>query len=265
LKHFFYILFITFLASQSFAQKFTVSGTVKDKSNGETAIGANVYLKEITVGAATNVYGFYSINAAKGSYTLVCSYLGYELFEKQITLDKNQSIDISLTPSAITTEEVTINGKAAENVNSSQMSAVQMDIQQIKKLPAFMGEVDIMKSIQLIPGVKSAGDGQSGFYVRGGGPDQNLILLDEAVVYNASHLMGFFSVFNGDAIKNVNLIKGGMPAQYGQRLSSVLDITMKEGNNQKFQVDGGIGLISSRLTVQGPIKKRHGFLYNFCS
>lgn len=255
MKHFFYILFITFLASQSFAQKFTVSGTVKDKSNGETAIGANVYLKEITVGAATNVYGFYSINAAKGSYTLVCSYLGYELFEKQITLDKNQSIDISLTPSAITTEEVTINGKAAENVNSSQMSAVQMDIQQIKKLPAFMGEVDIMKSIQLIPGVKSAGDGQSGFYVRGGGPDQNLILLDEAVVYNASHLMGFFSVFNGDAIKNVNLIKGGMPAQYGQRLSSVLDITMKEGNNQKFQVDGGIGLISSRLTVQGPIKK----------
>jgi len=254
LKNFFYIL-LTFLAIQTSAQKFTISGTVKDKSNGETAIGANVYLKEITVGAATSVYGFYSINAPKGTYTLVCSYLGYELFEKQITLDKNQSIDIYLIPSAITTEEVTINGKAAENVNSSQMSAVQMDIQQIKKLPAFMGEVDIMKSIQLIPGVKSAGDGQSGFYVRGGGPDQNLILLDEAVVYNASHLMGFFSVFNGDAIKNVNLIKGGMPAQYGQRLSSVLDITMKEGNNQKFQVDGGIGLISSRLTVQGPIKK----------
>ncbi|HEY1038011.1 MAG TPA: TonB-dependent receptor, partial [Bacteroidia bacterium] len=238
-----------------FAQKFTISGTVKDKTNGETAIGANVYLKETTIGAATNVYGFYSINAEKGTYILVCSYLGYEVFEKEITLDKNQTINISLQPAAVTTEEVVINAKADDNVKSTQMSSVQMDIQQIKKLPAFMGEVDVLKTIQLIPGVKSAGDGQTGFYVRGGGPDQNLILLDEAVVYNASHLMGFFSVFNGDAIKNVNLIKGGMPAQYGQRLSSVLDITMKEGNNQRFQVDGGIGLISSRLTVQGPIKK----------
>lgn len=254
-KIFFLFFFVFATQLISHAQKFTISGTVKDKSNGETAIGANVYLKEITVGAATNVYGFYSINAQKGTYTLVCSYLGYEIFQKTITLDKNQSIDISLVPSMVTTEEVVINAKADDNVKSTQMSAVQLDIQQIKKLPAFMGEVDVLKTIQLIPGVKSAGDGQTGFYVRGGGPDQNLILLDEAVVYNASHLMGFFSVFNGDAIKNVNLIKGGMPAQYGQRLSSVLDITMKEGNNQRFQVDGGIGLISSRLTVQGPIKK----------
>ena len=254
MKNFIYI-YILFYTCAGFAQNFTISGTVKDKSNGETAIGANVYLKEITVGSIANVYGFYSISAPKGTYTIVCSYLGYEIFQQKITLDKNQSLTISLIPSAITTEEVTINAKAEENIKSAQMSAVQMDIQQIKKLPAFMGEVDILKTIQLIPGVKSAGDGQSGFYVRGGGPDQNLILLDEAVVYNASHLMGFFSVFNGDAIKNVNLIKGGMPAQYGQRLSSVLDITMKEGNNQKFQVDGGIGLIASRVTVQGPIKK----------
>jgi hypothetical protein len=237
------------------AQNFTISGTVKDKSNGETAIGANVYIKELTKGNATNVYGFYSISAPKGNYTLVCSYLGYQTYEQQIALDKNQTLDIFLSPTAVTTEEVVINAKAEENIKSTQMSTIQLDIQQIKKLPAFMGEVDILKTIQLLPGVKSAGDGQTGFYVRGGGPDQNLILLDEAVVYNASHLMGFFSVFNGDAIKNVNLIKGGMPAQYGQRLSSVLDITMKEGNNQRYQVDGGIGLISSRFTIQGPIKK----------
>ncbi len=238
------------------AQNFTISGYVKDKSNGESAIGANVYVKEGLQGTATNVYGFYSLTLPKGKYRFVCSYLGYITFNDTITLTKNISKNISLEPQGKELNEVEVTGEKTDaNVQSTQMSAVQLDMVQIKKLPAFMGEVDILKTIQLIPGVKSSGDGNSGFYVRGGGPDQNLILLDEATVYNASHLLGFFSVFNGDAIKNVNLIKGGMPAQYGGRLSSVLDISMKEGNSQKVQVEGGIGIIASRLTIQGPIKK----------
>ena len=157
---------------------------------------------------------------------------------------------------AIITNEVVIESEGADkNVESSNMSQVKIDVKNIKKLPAFMGEVDVLKTIQLLPGVQSSGEGNSGFYVRGGGPDQNLILLDEATVYNASHLFGFFSVFNADAIKDINLIKGGMPAQYGGRLASVLDISMKEGNSKTFEVDGGLGLISSKLTLQGPIKK----------
>ena len=238
------------------SQNFTISGYVKDKANGESAVGANVYVKESMTGTSTNAYGFFSLTLPQGKYTLVCSYIGYNTFTDTLELNKNISKTISLSPQGKDLAEVEITSEKTDaNVQSTQMSSVQLDMAQIKKLPAFMGEVDILKSIQLIPGVKSAGDGNSGFYVRGGGPDQNLILLDEATVYNASHLLGFFSVFNGDAIKNVTLIKGGMPAQYGGRLASVLDISMKEGNSQKFQVDGGIGFISSRLTIQGPIKK----------
>lgn len=238
------------------AQNFTISGYVKDKSNGESAIGANVYVREGMVGTSTNAYGFFSLTLPAGKYTFVCSYLGYEAFTDTVYLRENVSKTISLAPLGKELTEVEVTGeKTDDNVQSSQMSSIQMDIAQIKKLPAFMGEVDILKSIQLLPGVKSAGDGNSGFYVRGGGPDQNLVLLDDAPIYNAAHLLGFFSVFNGDAIKNVNLIKGGMPAQYGGRLSSVLDISMKEGNSQKFQVDGGLGVIASRLTIQGPIVK----------
>lgn len=249
-------IFLLFFVSISYAQNYTISGYVKDKTNGETAVGANVYVKEGMKGTNTNVYGFYSLTLPKGKYTLVCSYVGYEIQIDTIDLSKNISKTFVLAPQGKELAEVEVSAEKTDaNVQSTQMSSVQLDIVQIKKLPAFMGEVDILKSIQLIPGVKSAGDGNSGFYVRGGGPDQNLILLDEATVYNASHLMGFFSVFNGDAIKNVNLIKGGMPAQYGGRLSSVLDISMKEGNSQKIQVDGGIGIIASRLTIQGPIKK----------
>jgi hypothetical protein len=238
------------------AQNFTIGGLAKEKNTGEFAIGATIYLKELQKGVTANNYGFYSITAPKGKYTLICMYVGYEIFSATIELDKNINLDITLVPKSVEMNEVVVSTERPDqNVKSSQMSTVTLDMKQIKSLPAFMGEVDILKTIQLLPGVKSAGDGQSGFYVRGGGPDQNLVLLDEAVVYNASHLMGFFSVFNGDAIKNVTLTKGGMPAQYGGRLSSVLDITMKDGNNQKLQVDGGIGLIASRLTVQGPIKK----------
>jgi hypothetical protein len=237
-------------------EKFTISGYVKDKSNGEYLVGAGVFIPELSKGASTNTYGFYSLTIEKGSYQISISFLGYNPYSQKINLDKDLRINIDLDPQVITSQEVVITGERKdENTQSTKMGTIEMQIGQIKQMPALMGEVDILKTIQLLPGVQSAGEGNSGFYVRGGGPDQNLILLDEAIVYNASHLFGFFSVFNADAIKDVNLIKGGMPANYGGRLSSVLDISMKEGNNKKFQIDGGIGIISSRLTVQGPIKK----------
>lgn len=239
--------------------KFTISGYVKDAGTGEYSIGANVYIRELLKGANSNQYGFYSITVEKGTYHLVVSYLGYENFIKEIVLDKDIRLNVDMRSEVITTQEVeVVSEKSDKNVSSTSVGSVKMDMEEIKKIPAFMGEVDVLKTIQLLPGVKSAGEGNTGFYVRGGGPDQNLILLDEAVVYNASHLLGFFSVFNGDAVKSITLIKGGMPAQYGGRLASVLDISMKEGNNKKYHAEGGIGVISSRLTVQGPIKKDTG-------
>ncbi len=256
-----FISFLFFFGTTSFIlaqekQKFTISGYVKDASNGEYSIGATVYLKELQKGGNTNVYGFYSVTVEKGTYHLIVSYVGYENFEQDVVLDKDLRINVDLKPVAINVKEVEVSSERSDkNVSSTNVGTVKLDMAEIKKIPAFMGEVDILKTIQLLPGVKSAGDGNAGFYVRGGGPDQNLILLDEAVVYNASHLLGFFSVFNGDAISSVNLIKGGMPAQYGGRLASVLDISMKEGNNKSYHAEGGIGLISSRFTVQGPIKK----------
>jgi hypothetical protein len=235
-------------------KKFTVSGYILESSNGEAIIGAAVTIREPLKGTVTNNYGFYSITADSGSYDLTVSYTGLQQHTQKISLTKDLKIDVKME--MIQNEEVVISDKKAdENVTDGQMSANRLDMKQVTKIPAFMGEVDVLKTIQLLPGVKGGAEGNSGFYVRGGGPDQNLVLLDEATVYNAGHLFGFFSVFNGDAVKDINLIKGGMPAQYGGRLSSVLDITMKEGNNQRFQADGGIGLISSRMTVQGPIKK----------
>lgn len=255
MKVFLKIIFL-FISSVVFSQNFSISGYVKDKSNGESTPGATILVKELNKATAANLYGFYSITVPKGNYTLVYTLLGYETYTQSVELDKNTSVNVNLASAEKQLGEVEVTtDKPDQNVKSSQMSSVNLDMAEIKKVPAFMGEVDVLKTIQLIPGVKSAGDGNSGFYVRGGGPDQNLILLDEAPVYNASHLMGFFSVFNGDVIKNVNLIKGGMPAQYGGRLSSVLDIQMKEGNNQQFHVTGGIGVIASRLTIEGPIKK----------
>ncbi len=236
--------------------RFTISGYVKDESTGEALVGATIEIKELLKGANTNQYGFYSVTVDKGTFTLVVTYLGFEEYTQSLELNANQRINVNLKPKSILKESVVVTGQRADkNVSGTDMGTVHLSMEEIKALPAFLGEVDILKSIQLLPGVKSAGDGNSGFYVRGGGPDQNLILLDEAVVYNASHLLGFFSVFNGDAVKDVNLIKGGIPAEYGGRLSSVLDISMKEGNDKTYHVDGGIGLISSRLTVQGPIKK----------
>ncbi len=238
------------------AQNFSLSGTIKDASNGETLAGATVLIKGTTKAVASNPYGFYSLNTQAGAYTVVVSFIGYRTFEKTVHLNSNVTQHFALSAEDTELEEIEISARnEALNVESTQMSAIQLQMAEIKKIPAFMGEVDIMRTIQLLPGVKSAGDGNTGFYVRGGGPDQNLILLDEAPIYNASHLLGFFSVFNGDAVKDVTLHKGNMPAQYGGRLSSVLDITMKEGNNQHFEVDGGIGIISSRITLQGPIIK----------
>jgi hypothetical protein len=236
--------------------KYTISGFVKDAASGEALIGANVYIKEKLKGTSTNQYGFYSLTFEEGQYVLVVSFLGYQDYTLPVLLNKNLRINVQLLPSAIQTQEVVITGEREDkNVQSTQMGKVELEVEKIKSLPAFLGEVDILKTIQLLPGVQSAGEGNSGYYVRGGGPDQNLILLDEAVVYNASHLFGFFSVFNADAVKNVSLIKGGMPAQYGGRLASVLDISMKEGNNREFHGDGGLGFVASRLTLEGPIKK----------
>ncbi len=250
------LLFFVKLSNAQNTTRYTISGYVKDAKTGEYLIGSNVYLKELLKGTATNQYGFYSLTVDQGSYTLVVNYLGYKEFSQKILLDKDFRINPELSDAAILANEVTITGERAdENIQSTQMGKMELDVEKIKSLPAFLGEVDILKSIQLLPGVQSAGEGNAGYYVRGGGPDQNLILLDEAVVYNASHLFGFFSVFNADAVKNVTLIKGGMPAQYGGRLASVLDISMKEGNSKEYHVQGGLGFIASRFTIEGPIKK----------
>jgi hypothetical protein len=247
-------------ASQIFAQngqKFTVSGIITDKATGETLIGATVQLLEKPgVGATSNEYGFYSITAPAGTYILLVRYVGYDNYAQKIDLSKgNQKSDIALADGAILSEVTIKAEKANENIKRPLMGVEKLDMADIKTLPMLLGERDVLKAIQLLPGVKSAGEGNAGFHVRGGGTDQNLILLDEAPVYNASHLLGFFSTFNADAIKNATLYKGGMPPQFGGRLSSVLDIKMNEGNNQDYEVSGGIGLISSKLNVEGPLAK----------
>jgi len=257
LKNILVILFISLFVFQASAQKkYTISGYVKEKSNGENSIGASVYIKELLKGNTTNTYGYYSITIPEGEYTLVVSYIGYKDIEQKISLHKDIRLNFEIEENVITTEEFQVVGEREDqNTNDAKMSTVELEVDKIKSLPAIFGEIDVLKTIQLLPGVQSAGEGNSGFYVRGGGPDQNLILLDGATIYNSSHLFGFFSVFNSDAIKDVKLIKGGMPAEYGGRLSSVLDISMKDGNFKKYEVEGGLGIISSRLTVQGPIKK----------
>ena len=237
-------------------KRYTISGYIRDKATGETLIGATISIKANTKGISSNQYGFYSITLDEGQYNLACTFVGYQAQSISINLIEDTSLNINLNTGVSLSQEVVVTSKKRDNnIKTAQMGKISLPIEQIKSVPAFLGEVDLLKVVQLLPGVRNAGEGSAGIYVRGGGPDQNLILLDDAVVYNTGHLFGFFSVFNSDAIKNVSLIKGGMPAQYGGRLSSVLDISMKEGNNQKFQVDGGIGLIASRISIQGPIKK----------
>lgn len=250
------VLVLCLLTGISTAQRHTISGYVKEASTGELLVGANVYVKELLKGTTTNTYGFYSITLPEGNYTVVVSYIGFTDSSRVVELNEDIRHNVSLKSAAVLAKEVEITGERSDkNTEDAQMGVVELEMKQIKELPAFMGEVDLLKTIQLLPGVQSAGEGNAGYYVRGGGPDQNLILLDEGVIYNASHLFGFFSVFNSDAVKNIELTKGGMPAQYGGRLASVLDVTMKEGNNRQYEATGGIGLISSRLTLEGPIKK----------
>ena len=255
-KIFTFILLNFFSISILAQTNYTISGYVQDNESGENLIGVSIYDKNTFKGTVTNQYGFYSLTLGQGKYDITFSFIGLESVTKNITLSKDVRINISLESNSILTDEVIVTGeKLDKNVTSSNMSQVKIEVNNIKQLPVIFGEVDVLKSAQLLPGITSNGEGSSGLYVRGGGPDQNLILLDEAVVYNASHLFGFFSVFNADAIKDINIIKGGMPAEYGGRLSSVLDITMKDGNNKKYELDGGLGLLSSRLTLQGPIQK----------
>lgn len=240
--------------------KFTVSGLVKDAATGETLIGASVKLGESRGnGTLTNAYGFYSLSAAPGKYTLQVGYVGFETFRTEIDLSENRQLTVSLKGGNNLQEVViTAGARRDENVSSPQMGLEKLNMAQINSVPVLFGERDMVKTLQLLPGVKTAGEGNTGFYVRGGSSDQNLILLDEAVVYNASHLFGFFSTFNSDAIKDVNLYKGGMPAQYGGRLSSTLDISMLDGNSKDYTVQGGIGLIASRLKFEGPIDSGKG-------
>ncbi|NOS56038.1 MAG: TonB-dependent receptor [Cyclobacteriaceae bacterium] len=249
-------LFTSTFAFGQTTGKFTISGYIKDASNGEALIGATVYVTETQGGGVTNEYGFYSITLPAATYTLHYSYLGYLPVTKSVQLDKSNRIDIELSGEAEQLQEVVIQAELEQaNLQNLEMSTNKLDIKTIQRIPAFLGEADVIKSLQLLPGVSTVGEGASGFNVRGGSVGQNLILLDEAPVYNSSHLLGFFSVFNPDAVKDVKLYKGGIPARYGGRLASLLDVRMKEGNSKTWEVTGGIGTIFSRIAVEAPIIK----------
>jgi len=254
------MLLVLIASMASYAQeKVTISGIVKDNYSTETLIGVNIYIPELNVGAVTNVYGFYSITIPSGNYTIQASYLGYKTYKEHLILDKSTKKDISLLEENENLDEVIITeNKKKADIKNAEMSINKLNIQTVKQMPVVLGEVDIIKSILQLPGVTNSGEGQSGFNVRGGSADQNLVLLDEATVYNTSHLFGFFSVFNSDVIKDLKLYKGGIPARFGGRLSSVLDIYQKEGNKEQYKFNGGIGLISSRLMAEGPIVKDKG-------
>ena len=252
------LVFTFFVLNQTvLAQKnVTLNGVIKDNSTGETLIGASIQIIGLkNIGAVTNAYGFYSISIAPGAYKLIYSYVGYQTQIKEIKIDKDTEVNVSLTSTNELTEVIVNAEKKNENVVNPLMGVQKLNVKEINSIPVLFGERDILKTLQLLPGISAAGEGNSGFYVRGGAVDQNLILLDEAPVYNASHLLGFFSTFNSDAIKDVTVYKGGMPSQYGGRLSSVLDIKMNDGNKKDYTVEGGIGLISSRLKVEGPFKQ----------
>lgn len=250
--------FFIFLKGESgeTAKRVTLSGYIRDSVNGEVLIGANVYVRGLQAGTVTNAYGFYSISLQPGEYTFVFSYVGYTSQVLTQKLRENMVKDVELTPVPQELDEVTVKAEKPDaNVTRTEMSTNKLEMITIRKIPALMGEVDVLKAVQLLPGVAATSEGTSNFTVRGGSYDQNLILLDEATIYNPSHLMGFFSVFNNDAIRDVKLYKGDIPAAYGGRLSSLLDVRMKEGNNRKLSGTGGIGTVSSRLTLEGPVIK----------
>jgi hypothetical protein len=249
----FFVLLATVVQSQ---EKVTLNGYVKDANNGEELIGVTVYIPELKAGAVTNAYGFYSITVPKGTYEVQYSYVGYKFQSLTLELTGSVAKNIELQTEATVIDEIVISDKRVdENVVSLQMSKNTLDLNQVRKLPALFGEVDIVKNIQMLPGVITAGEGTSSFYVRGGSADQNLILNDEAPIYDPSHLFGLFSVFNADVIKDSELYKGGIPARFGGRLSSILEVRTKDGNNKNFNVAGGIGSMASRVMVEGPITK----------
>ena len=259
LKKIYLFTFFVLCSNLCFSQeKFTISGTISDAKNNESLIGVNVGITELKIYTTTNEYGFYSITVPKGDYTLSVSYVGYKLVDEPISLTKNLKKNVSLTGSDEELQEVIITEKTKTNIRKPEMSVNKLSIAAIKYMPVILGEADIIKSILMLPGVTNAGEGQSGFNVRGGGADQNLILLDEATIFNSSHVFGFFSVFNSDAIKDLKLYKGGIPARFGGRASSVLDVYQKDGNSKSFHMNGGVGLISSRLLAEGPIVKDKG-------
>ncbi|MBC7000008.1 TonB-dependent receptor [Cytophaga sp. FL35] len=252
-----YLLLFSFLmVSISYSQEnFTLNGSITDSTNGETLFGASVFLEGTTIGAITNEYGFYSLTAPKGNYTLLISYMGYNSKRRELTLNSKQKLDFELVEYSTELNEVIVTADEPEMavLRKPEMSVSKMNIATVKQMPVVLGEVDILKSLQMLPGVTNNGEGSGGLHVRGGAQDQNLVLLDEAIIYNTSHLFGFFSVFNADAIKDMKLYKGGIPARFGGRVSSVLDVRQKDGNNKNFALTGGIGAISSRLAAEGPI------------
>ena len=257
-----YFLFCLLLLSGILAsaqEKFTLSGTISDNNSNETLIGVNLFIPELKTGVTTNEYGFYSITIPKGNYSIRISYMGYQTLEEQLQLNQNTKTNFKLITNENTLKEVIITDtKTQTDIRKPEMSVNKLSISAIKRMPVVLGEVDVLKSILLLPGVTNAGEGASGFNVRGGGADQNLILLDEATIFNSSHVFGFFSVFNPDAIKDLKLYKGGIPARFGGRASSVLDIYQKDGSSKEFHANGGIGLISSRLLLEGPLVKNRG-------
>ncbi|MBP93052.1 MAG: hypothetical protein CMC55_02910, partial [Flavobacteriaceae bacterium] len=260
IRIFWLVLIFTFSINSIWSQNnVTLNGVISDIESSETLIGVNILFPELKTGATTNEYGFYSITLPEGTYKIVISYLGYSEVSETITLSENLTKNFALAESVESLNEIVIKEDVEKlNIRKPQMSLNAMSANTIKEIPVVFGEADVIKSITLLPGVTTAGEGASGFNVRGGAADQNLILLDEATIYNSSHLFGFFSVFNPDAIKDLKLYKGGIPARYGGRVSSVLDIYQKEGNKNKFHMNGGIGLISSRLLAEGPINKGRG-------
>ncbi|MCK5087740.1 MAG: TonB-dependent receptor, partial [Melioribacteraceae bacterium] len=251
-----FLTILIFTSTLLIAQNSTLSGFITDAETGEGLISANVFVTELGTGTTSNEYGFFSVTIPKGKYEVQFSYIGYKKETIDVDLNLSVSMNVELSPESFEINEVVVEGKRADqNVKSTEMGTTEIVPKELQAVPVILGEADILKTLQLLPGVSQAGDGNSGYFVRGGNIDQNLILLDEATVYNPSHLFGFFSVFNSDAIKNAKMIKGNMPAEYGGRISSVLDIKMKEGNNKNWRFSGGIGLISSRLLIEGPIVK----------
>jgi TonB dependent receptor/CarboxypepD_reg-like domain/TonB-dependent Receptor Plug Domain len=261
LSFFFVAIFFVVTPNAATSQiNHTFSGTIKSAETGEALIGASILVKELkTVGVSSNAYGFYSLTIPEGTYTFVVQFIGFQTRADIVTLDKDQTIDFSLSPEILKVGEVIVTAdRSNKNVTSTEMGSNNLEVHEVKSIPVLLGERDILKTIQLLPGIQAAGEGSTGFYARGGGIDQNLIVLDEATVYNSSHLLGFLSVFNSDAVKDVKVITGGMPAEYGGRLSSVLDIRTNDGNMKEFEGTGGIGLLASRLTIDGPIVKDEG-------